>query len=96
MFRFWSKFVSFTQSIQATNTIFENPALSFFSIYGKMSCKKLRKFTESILRKMRHKWTDRWTDKRTDFIGPLLQRWGFDHVFRKFDNKIFINHLACL
>ena len=25
----------------------------------------------------------------TDLIGPLLQRWRFDHVFWKFKNKIF-------
>ena len=24
----------------------------------------------------------------SDFIGPLLQRWRFDHVFWKFKNKI--------
>ena len=41
--------------------------------------------------------TDRQTDgqmKRTDFIGPLPQRWRFDHVFRKFEKKIFLNYLA--
>ena len=31
---------------------------------------------------------------RTNFIGPLPQRWRFDHVFRKFENKISLNHLA--
>ena len=31
---------------------------------------------------------------RTDFIGSLPQRWWFDHVFRKFENKIFLNYLA--
>ena len=32
---------------------------------------------------------------QTDFIGPLPQRWRFDHVFRKFE-KIFLNYLAGL
>ena len=38
--------------------------------------------------------TDRQTVgqmNRTDFIGSLPQRWRFDHVFRKFENKIFLN-----
>ena len=37
--------------------------------------------------------TGRQTDgqsNRTDFIGPLPQRWRFDHVFWKFENKIFL------
>ena len=41
--------------------------------------------------------TDRQTDgqmARTDFIGPLLQRWRLDHVFQKFGNKMFLNYLA--
>ena len=42
---------------------------------------------------------DRQTDgqmNRTDFLGSLLQRWRFDHVFQKFVNKIFLNYLAWL
>ena len=31
---------------------------------------------------------------RTDFIGPLSQRWRSDHAFQKFENKIFLNCLA--
>ena len=40
--------------------------------------------------------TDRQTygqRNRTDFIGPLPQGWRFDHVFRKFENNIFLNYL---
>ena len=40
--------------------------------------------------------TDRQKDglmNRTDFIGPLLQRWRLDHAFQKFENKI-LNYLA--
>ena len=37
--------------------------------------------------------TDRWMDKRTEL---LPQRWRFDHVFQKFENKIFINYLVWL
>ena len=47
---------------------------------------------EYILRKMCHRWMERQTDGQmnwTDLIGPLLQRWRFDHVFWKFKNKIF-------
>ena len=33
---------------------------------------------------------------RTDFIGPLLQRWRFDHVFWKFENKIFIKSFGLI
>ena len=29
-----------------------------------------------------------------DLIGLLPQRWRFDHVFRKFENKILLNYLA--
>ena len=46
------------------------------------------------------KQTDRQTDRqkdglmnRTDLIGPLLQRWRFDHAFLKFENKI-LNYLS--
>ena len=45
---------------------------------------------------MCHRQTDRQTEglmNRTDFIGPLLQKWRFDHVFQKFENKI-LNHLV--
>ena len=41
--------------------------------------------------------TDRQTNgqiNRTDYIGPFLQKWRFDHVFQEFENKIFLNHLA--
>ena len=40
---------------------------------------------------------DRQTDgemNKTDFTGPLPQKWRFDYVFRKFENKIFLNYLA--
>ena len=43
---------------------------------------------------MCHRQTGRQTDgqmNRTDFIGPLPQRWRFDHVFGKFENKVFLN-----
>ena len=80
--------------ILTTNLIFKNPAVSLFTIYGKISSsKKLRK----PLRKMHHRWTDRKTDgqmNRTDFIGPLPQSWRFDHVFPKFESKLFLNYLA--
>ena len=49
------------------------------------------------MRKMHHRQTDRQTDgqtNRTDFIGPLPQGWRFDHVFYKFENKIFLKYLA--
>ena len=41
--------------------------------------------------------TDGQTDRQmnsTDFIEPLPQGWRFDHVFRKFENNIFLNYLA--
>ena len=82
--------------ILTTNLIFKNPAVSLFTIYGKISSiKKLRK----PLRKMHHRWTDRKTDgqmNRTDFIGPLPQSWRLDHVFPKFESKLFLNYLAWL
>ena len=50
---------------------------------------------------MCHRQTDRQTDGQTDglvnkteFIGPLPQRWRFDHVFQKLENKIFLNYLG--
>ena len=48
---------------------------------------------------MCHTRTDRQIDEQTngtDLIGPFLKRWRFDHVFRKFDNKIFLNYLTWL
>ena len=32
---------------------------------------------------------------RTDFIGPLSQRWWLDHVVPKFENKIFLYLAFC-
>ena len=31
---------------------------------------------------------------RTNFIRPLPQRWRFDDVLPKFENKSFLNYLA--
>ena len=42
--------------------------------------------------------TDRQTDglmNKSDFIGHLLQKWRFDHVFQKFESKI-LNYLDSL
>ena len=36
--------------------------------------------------------TDIWTDNRTDFVRPLSQGQRFDHVFQKFENKVFLNY----
>ena len=83
-------------TIEKTNAIFQNLALSFFSIYSKISsCNKLRTFPEWILRKMCHRQTDGQMN-RTDFLGPLSQRWRLDHVFQNFENKMFLNYLAWL
>ena len=44
---------------------------------------------------MHHKPTDRQMDRQTEpLIGPLPQRWRFDHVLPKFENKTFLNYLA--
>ena len=31
--------------------------------------------------------TGRWTDEQDSFCRTPLQRWSFDHVFLKFENK---------
>ena len=72
-----------------------------FSIYSKISlCKKLRKpQSKSCEKCVTDGRTDRQSDKqtnRTDSIGPLFKRCRFDHVFWKFDNKIFLNNLDWL
>ena len=44
---------------------------------------------------MHHRRMDRQIDgqmNKTDFTGPLPQRWRFDHDFQKFENKR--NYLA--
>ena len=33
---------------------------------------------------------------QADGCRTLLQRWRFDYVFQKFENKIFLNYLAIL
>ena len=38
--------------------------------------------------------TDRWRDEQDLYLGPLPQRWRFDHVFQKLENKILFNYLA--
>ena len=48
---------------------------------------------------MCHRWTERQTSRqtnRTNFIGPLPQRWKSDHVFQKFENKIYLNHFSLI
>ena len=70
IFYFWLKFFRLPNYL---DNIFQNPALSYLSIYGEMSwCKTFRKSTKQILRKMHHWRMDRqtngWTE-RTDFIG---------------------------
>ena len=38
--------------------------------------------------------TNKWMDEKDWFYRTLLQRWKFDHVFRKYENKTFLNYLA--
>ena len=48
---------------------------------------------------MCHRQTGRQIDglmNRTDFIGPLLQRWRLDHVIQKFENKTLLDYLTWL
>ena len=33
---------------------------------------------------------------RTDFLGPLPQKWKFDHVFQKFEDKIYLNYFSLI
>ena len=59
IFHFWFEFVSFTQF---SRQVFQNLALSLYSIYGKIpSCKKLRNLTNKMWRTDRQ--ADRWTDE---------------------------------
>ena len=84
--------------ILTTNLISQNPALSMFRIYGKISKWKSLK-NPLILRKMHHRRMDReidWQMNRTDFIGSIPRRWRFNHVFLEFDNKFFLGYLAWL
>ena len=37
------------------------------------------------------KRTEKKKMKRTDFIGPLPQRWKFDHAFQKFEKEIWLD-----
>ena len=57
-----------------------------------MPCKKLKKIYKVDPEKNASQ-VDRQMN-RTDFTGPIQQRCKFDHVFRKFENKIFISYLA--
>ena len=72
---------------------------NFHYILVLSSCKQVRQSTKYILRKMHQRWMDRQINgltNRTHFILPLLQRWSFDHGFRKFKNIMFLNYLAWL
>ena len=67
---------------------------NFYYILVLSSCKQVRQSTKYILRKMHQRWMDRQTNgqiNRTHCIGPLLQRWRFDHGFQ---NIMFLNYLA--
>ena len=80
------------QSILTANTIFKNLDLPHFSIQGKISpCKKLYKSRVHPGKNVSQTdgEADRWTENGSNLIGPLLQRWRFDNVFRKFINNIF-------
>ena len=83
--------------IQTTNTIFQNLGLPVYSVYGKISsCKKLRKSTWQILRKVCHRWMDRETDRqlnKNDFMRTLLQR-GLIMFFG--NSKINFLKIICL
>ena len=57
-----------------------------------MPCKKLKKIYKVDPEKNASQ-VDRQMS-RTDFTGPIQQRCKFDHVFRKFENKIFISYLV--
>ena len=98
IFRIWSKCLVY-RIIYTTNTIFQNLALSLFSIYGKIySYKKLEYPPSRSWKNASDGQTDRhrWTTNRTDFMGPLPKRWRFDHVFRKFENKIFLRYFGLI
>ena len=93
IFYFWSKFVSFTE-LSRKQIQFLKIQLCHFLVY----VRKLRK-SRVDPEKNASRQTDRQTNGQTnstDFIGPLQQRWRFDHAFQKFENKISWNYLAWL
>ena len=92
IFHFWSKFILFI--LLSRQQIFQNLTLSQFSIYGKKSYPKNWGNPLSVTDRRADGQTDGYTNM-ADFIGTLPQRWRFDHVSRKFENKI-LNCLAWL
>ena len=94
-FCFCSKFVLFSQLSREQIQFPTFSLSSLFSMSDKIStCKKLKKSTEYILRKICHRRMDIQTDgetNRTDFIGPLPQRWRFNHASFKLENNVFLD-----
>ena len=87
IFCFRSKFVSFTQLCRQ-QIQFSKIRLCHFLVYGKMASYKELKFTEKILRKMRHGWTDRdkWADEQDWFYTTPFAKtevWSFFLEFRE-------------
>ena len=91
IFHFWSKFILFI--------LLSRQQIQFSKIW---LCHSLVYMVKNPIQKIEEiHWVsqiDGQTDGHTnmaDFIGTLPQRWRFDHVSRKFENKI-LNYLTWL
>ena len=92
IFCFLSKFVLFTQASRK-QILISKIWLCHFLVY--IAKHPHAKNEEHPLSRSWEKWVDGQMN-RTDVTGTLLQRWRFDHVLQKRENKTFQNYLAWL
>ena len=85
IFHSCSRFVLLTQLSRQQIQFSKTHLVTFLSIYEKISsCKKWVDPEKNLSQ------TDGQTDGQTnwtDFIGPLTQKWSFNHVFQKFEKN---------
>ena len=102
IFRFLSKFVLLTQLSRKQIHISKIWLCHFLVYIAKYPyAKKIKNIhlvdPEKMCHRQTDKQTDRWTNEQNSFYRtPSVKMGKFDHVFQKFENKIFLNYLAWL
>ena len=100
IFRFLSKFVLFTQLSRKQIHISKIWLCHFLVYIAKYPyAKKIKNIhlvdPEKMCHRQTDRQTDRWTKEQNPFYRiPSVKMGRFDHVFQKFENKIFLTFLA--
>ena len=86
---FWSSFVLFTELSRQQIQLLKIWICHLIVCMAKYPHAKKIKKIHWVVKNVSH--TDGQAERMnwTDFTGPLPQKWRFDHVFQKCENKIF-------